>query len=217
MKGFLKGFRYVSHMFDEKEPEIQIGFPTDVKHVAHIGCDGPSASKPSWMNEFQSAPQISNGTANCMEELQNLSVVQRSLDVSQGEKPKRKSRRSTNTADSPLGSPDRRSNEGSRHSRRETFSVDTNSPFSSPPRNSRRNRSSNISMDSPGRDSPIGNHTSKRQTNSNLPLESPARDQPSIPKHSRAKKSKESRTKDKKHPEDVPDRRAHKSETASAT
>ena len=27
---------------DEKEPEMQIGYPTDVKHVAHIGWDGPS-------------------------------------------------------------------------------------------------------------------------------------------------------------------------------
>ncbi|KAE8685345.1 Ypt/Rab-GAP domain of gyp1p superfamily protein isoform 1 [Hibiscus syriacus] len=34
---------------------MQIGLPTDVKHVAHIGWDGPSTvqSKPSWMNEFQ--------------------------------------------------------------------------------------------------------------------------------------------------------------------
>lgn len=34
---------------DEKEPEMQIGLPTDVKHVAHIGMDGPSANKPSWV------------------------------------------------------------------------------------------------------------------------------------------------------------------------
>lgn len=34
---------------DEKEEEIQIGFPTDVKHVAHIGWDGPSANMPSWV------------------------------------------------------------------------------------------------------------------------------------------------------------------------
>ena len=32
-----------------KEPEIQIGAPTDVKHVAHIGCDGPSSNAPSWV------------------------------------------------------------------------------------------------------------------------------------------------------------------------
>ncbi|KAJ0690289.1 putative CRIB domain-containing protein [Helianthus annuus] len=56
MKGLLKGLRYISEIFEadnDKEPEIQIGAPTDVKHVAHIGCDGPSSNAPSWMNDFQ--------------------------------------------------------------------------------------------------------------------------------------------------------------------
>ncbi|CAA0396815.1 CRIB domain [Arabidopsis suecica] len=37
---------------------MQIGNPTDVKHVAHIGWDGPSdnATAPSWMNDFKSSP-----------------------------------------------------------------------------------------------------------------------------------------------------------------
>lgn len=37
-----------------KEEEIQIGNPTDVKHVAHIGWDGPSAdaSAPSWVRIY---------------------------------------------------------------------------------------------------------------------------------------------------------------------
>ncbi|KAK2984605.1 hypothetical protein RJ640_029111 [Escallonia rubra] len=49
MKGLLKGLRYISQIFDEeKEPEMQIGYPTDVKHVAHIGWDGPSVDSPSW-------------------------------------------------------------------------------------------------------------------------------------------------------------------------
>ena len=34
---------------DGKEPEMQIGYPTDVKHVAHIGWDGPSINSPSWV------------------------------------------------------------------------------------------------------------------------------------------------------------------------
>ena len=38
------------HAEDEKEPEIQIGNPTDVKHVAHIGWEGPSATTPSWVH-----------------------------------------------------------------------------------------------------------------------------------------------------------------------
>jgi hypothetical protein len=32
-----------------KEREIEIGYPTDVKHVAHIGLDGTSGSAPSWV------------------------------------------------------------------------------------------------------------------------------------------------------------------------
>ncbi|KAI8567430.1 hypothetical protein RHMOL_Rhmol02G0121600 [Rhododendron molle] len=38
-----------------KEREIEIGYPTDVKHVAHIGWDGPSGTAPTWMNEFNTA------------------------------------------------------------------------------------------------------------------------------------------------------------------
>ena len=37
----------------KEEEEIEIGNPTDVKHVAHIGWDGPSstpASAPSWVS-----------------------------------------------------------------------------------------------------------------------------------------------------------------------
>lgn len=34
---------------EEKEQEMQIGFPTDVKHVAHIGSDGPATNTPSWV------------------------------------------------------------------------------------------------------------------------------------------------------------------------
>ncbi|XP_038899999.1 CRIB domain-containing protein RIC7-like isoform X1 [Benincasa hispida] len=52
VKGLLKGLRYISQIFDEKEPEMQIGLPTDVKHVAHIGWDGPSGNQnntPSWV------------------------------------------------------------------------------------------------------------------------------------------------------------------------
>ncbi|KAL5198513.1 hypothetical protein ABZP36_002025 [Zizania latifolia] len=49
-------------MTDGKESqELQIGFPTDVKHVAHIGWDGPgvtnsNAAAPTWMKDYHSAP-----------------------------------------------------------------------------------------------------------------------------------------------------------------
>ena len=65
-KGILRPFRYISNMMDGKEAaqDMQIGFPTDVKHVAHIGWDGPSvpnnnnntAGAPSWMKDYHSAP-----------------------------------------------------------------------------------------------------------------------------------------------------------------
>ncbi|GMJ14599.1 hypothetical protein HRI_005129100 [Hibiscus trionum] len=32
---------------------MEIGHPTDVKHVAHIGVDYSSSIAPSWMNEFK--------------------------------------------------------------------------------------------------------------------------------------------------------------------
>ncbi|XP_022994301.1 CRIB domain-containing protein RIC10-like [Cucurbita maxima] len=57
LKGIYKSFKYISQIFVMKEREMEIGYPTDVKHVAHIGWDGPSATAPSWMNEFKSAPE----------------------------------------------------------------------------------------------------------------------------------------------------------------
>ncbi|WOG83224.1 hypothetical protein DCAR_0102399 [Daucus carota subsp. sativus] len=56
VKGILKGLRYISQIFEEEEEEeIQIGAPTDVKHVAHIGNDGPSTNKPSWKQSKRNA------------------------------------------------------------------------------------------------------------------------------------------------------------------
>ncbi|CAG7860904.1 unnamed protein product [Brassica rapa] len=82
MKSLLKGLRYISQVFEsgkEEEEEIEIGNPTDVKHVAHIGWDGPSAtpaSAPSWMNEFKDGAGLESGqgggeddsSARCMSE-----------------------------------------------------------------------------------------------------------------------------------------------------
>ncbi|KAM1347806.1 hypothetical protein ACFX2H_036693 [Malus domestica] len=57
-----KILKYFSQMFVVKEREMEIGFPTDVKHVAHIGWDGPSESAPSWMNEFKNGPDFSTSS-----------------------------------------------------------------------------------------------------------------------------------------------------------
>ncbi|MCH99719.1 P21-Rho-binding domain protein, partial [Trifolium medium] len=42
-----------------KEREMEIGYPTDVKHVAHVGWDGPSGNGPSWMDDFKKVPDFS--------------------------------------------------------------------------------------------------------------------------------------------------------------
>ncbi|KAK9672909.1 hypothetical protein RND81_12G134000 [Saponaria officinalis] len=62
VKGLLKGLRYISQIFEEEEePEMQIGCPTDVKHVAHIGWDGPTANSPSWIQQFKDGEGPPNG------------------------------------------------------------------------------------------------------------------------------------------------------------
>ncbi|KAI3948930.1 hypothetical protein MKW92_032057 [Papaver armeniacum] len=68
MKGIYKGFnKYISQMFVVKEEhEMQIGNPTDVKHVAHIGWDGQSSNAPSWMNEFKTTSDFSSTSLNNM-------------------------------------------------------------------------------------------------------------------------------------------------------
>ncbi|XVE87833.1 hypothetical protein DITRI_Ditri19aG0019600 [Diplodiscus trichospermus] len=58
IKGIYKSFKFISQIFVVKERELEIGYPTDVKHVAHIGLDGPSGSAPSWMNEFKIGPDF---------------------------------------------------------------------------------------------------------------------------------------------------------------
>eukprot|EP00252_Welwitschia_mirabilis_P006024 TRINITY_DN16695_c0_g1_i1.p1 TRINITY_DN16695_c0_g1~~TRINITY_DN16695_c0_g1_i1.p1 ORF type:complete len:225 (-),score=25.50 TRINITY_DN16695_c0_g1_i1:175-849(-) len=56
LQRLIKGFRALSQLFvyrveeAEEEKELQIGFPTDVKHVAHIGWDGSSGTMKSWMD-----------------------------------------------------------------------------------------------------------------------------------------------------------------------
>ncbi|XP_057796917.1 CRIB domain-containing protein RIC10-like [Salvia miltiorrhiza] len=69
MKGIYKGFKYSLTQMFVKEPEMEIGGPTDVKHVAHIGLDGSSGSAPSWMNEYKTgndfaATSIGNGSGS---------------------------------------------------------------------------------------------------------------------------------------------------------
>ncbi|KAF0892485.1 hypothetical protein E2562_016793 [Oryza meyeriana var. granulata] len=59
MKGIFKGLKVISQIFVVKEHEMQIGSPTDVKHVAHIGWDGLTGNaSPSWMNEIRASSEL---------------------------------------------------------------------------------------------------------------------------------------------------------------
>ncbi|KAL0737945.1 hypothetical protein Bca4012_014155 [Brassica carinata] len=58
MKGIYKSFKSISHIISstvEKEIDMEIGYPTEVKHVAHVGWEGSSGSAPAWMSEFKAA------------------------------------------------------------------------------------------------------------------------------------------------------------------
>ncbi|KAL2931495.1 CRIB domain-containing protein RIC10 [Bienertia sinuspersici] len=63
LKGICKGsFKYISQIFVVKEREMEIGLPTDVKHVAHIGWDGPDGTTPTWMSEFGTGSELTLGS-----------------------------------------------------------------------------------------------------------------------------------------------------------
>ncbi|KAK1598488.1 hypothetical protein QYE76_046458 [Lolium multiflorum] len=57
MKGIFKSFKIISHIFAAKEQEMEIGCPTDVKHVAHIGWNTSTGTltgnaPASWINSI---------------------------------------------------------------------------------------------------------------------------------------------------------------------
>ena len=133
MKGLLKGLRYITQIFDEeKEEEMQIGLPTDVKHVAHIGSDGPATNTPSWMNDFK--PQeneqvqvVSRGNSNKYNNPQEMNQsgaagLKELLPPNTNEKQKQKTRRKSGHSGS--GSSD---GSRSRHNRSKHGSMDSSS------------------------------------------------------------------------------------------
>ncbi|KAL4628474.1 hypothetical protein ACB098_05G179400 [Castanea mollissima] len=67
MKGIYKSFKFISQIFVVKEREMEIGYPTDVKHVAHIGLDAASGSAPSWMNDFKTTSEFSTSLGSLAE------------------------------------------------------------------------------------------------------------------------------------------------------
>uniref|UniRef100_A0A7N0UIF3 CRIB domain-containing protein n=1 Tax=Kalanchoe fedtschenkoi TaxID=63787 RepID=A0A7N0UIF3_KALFE len=174
MKGLLKGLRYISQIFDEdKEPEMQIGFPTDVKHVAHIGCDGPSVNSPSWMDSFKPDQDSMSGPLAADD-----SSLKGSLHASS---PAR------DLPDMPRSS---------RRSSGEIFSTDSSKKEKSEKTSSRHSRKSHSGG---GSKELSDNSSSGRSSSRSQPLsesapgsESPSHGLPDIPKKSRRKKSKDS-------------------------
>nr|XP_010906793.1 CRIB domain-containing protein RIC7 [Elaeis guineensis] len=125
-KGLLKPLHYISQMFDGGEPEMQIGFPTDVKHVAHIGWDGPNMNAPSWMKDFHSAPLGPTGSdGNAPWGSQEIKIDAGIEDNPSGEMLPRSSRRSAEPTmnDSPNNAP--RPRHSRRHRSEATVSDDS--------------------------------------------------------------------------------------------
>ncbi|KAE8662337.1 CRIB domain-containing protein RIC3 [Hibiscus syriacus] len=148
---------------------MQIGNPTDVKHVAHIGMDGPAASKPSWMNGFDSAQEISSQTlANDLQE-GDLGNHEPLPPTEKHKKSRRKPSIENGLDDKSLIDGDK----GKKH---------------------RRHRSSNHSMESHSMESPSRESSSSHgRRHSNLNADGgESADMPDIPKKSRRKKSKAS-------------------------
>ncbi|XP_022979092.1 CRIB domain-containing protein RIC10-like isoform X2 [Cucurbita maxima] len=88
LKGIYKSFKFVTHIFAMKDREMEIGYPTDVKHVSHIGLDNssPSGSTPSWIKEFKGG-EVSEGrdsSATAVTALSHWSTPSQDFDVSIG-------------------------------------------------------------------------------------------------------------------------------------
>ncbi|XP_020100553.1 CRIB domain-containing protein RIC10-like [Ananas comosus] len=81
MKGIIKSFKFISSIFVVKEQEMEIGLPTDVKHVAHIGWDSPATgTAPAWMNEFKTTSDFSSTTLNNVGQSRETSWASQDFD-----------------------------------------------------------------------------------------------------------------------------------------
>ncbi|KAL9661943.1 hypothetical protein QQ045_026771 [Rhodiola kirilowii] len=173
MKGLIKGFRYISQIFEEdKEPEMQIGLPTDVKHVAHIGWDGPSVNSPSWMTNFKSDPDFASSGLTLPEDAtRDLPPIKPPSEDSSG----RRSRRASESAPRELPDLPKATR---RHTSSNGGTIDTTVREKSEKRHSRRHQSGDESKESSSGQSRLG-----------ISQASPGRKLPDIPKKSRRKKT----------------------------
>ncbi|CAN6193457.1 unnamed protein product [Urochloa humidicola] len=86
IKGIFRGLKIIAQIFTvQREHEIEIGYPTDVRHVSHIGF-GASGSCPSWMNEFRGVEEIpapEAGGESISSAAQSSQISWASLDLEQ--------------------------------------------------------------------------------------------------------------------------------------
>ncbi|CAL9206604.1 unnamed protein product [Musa hybrid cultivar] len=173
-KGILKPLKYFSQIFDNKEDDMQIGFPTDVKHVAHIGWDGPSVSSPSWMKEYHSAPLGSScgedgRESSPPESWGSQEFASGGMEDSSVRQAAGRSKPSSSAVEPSPDSPDLL-------------------PASTKPKHSRRHQSdgsmSGDSVEAPRRS------RKPRKKEAAGPSDSPGQDMPAIPKQSHRKKNK---------------------------
>ncbi|CAN4087134.1 unnamed protein product [Withania somnifera] len=105
MKGIFKGFKIIFNNFAAKERELEIGCPTDVKHVAHIGWDGPSGNAPSWMNQFKKGPDFAaasiGNSGSSLSPWTSQGVGESNKEVSIKKQRRRKSKASSSQKSSP--------------------------------------------------------------------------------------------------------------------
>ncbi|XP_022853085.1 CRIB domain-containing protein RIC4-like isoform X1 [Olea europaea var. sylvestris] len=75
LKSFSQMFVYKEEM-EEKEKELEIGFPTDVEHVSHIGLDGSTTINPipEWKN--RKAPEILSFPSISLEQFERAMAAQ---------------------------------------------------------------------------------------------------------------------------------------------
>ncbi|BAF20291.1 CRIB domain-containing protein RIC10 isoform X1 [Oryza sativa Japonica Group] len=80
MKGIFKGLKIISQIFAlQKQQEMEIGCPTDVRHVSHIGV-GTSDSCPSWMSEFRGLEELSAGSMGSFAQSRKTSWASQDFD-----------------------------------------------------------------------------------------------------------------------------------------
>ncbi|XXG61968.1 hypothetical protein AAC387_Pa05g0437 [Persea americana] len=182
VKGLLKGLRYISQIFEpskEQEQEMQIGNPTDVKHVAHIGWDGPSGpstttTPPSWVNENKLTTQDSS--------TKPLSTREE-IKERQGSPTKKTSHGRRNSNGDP---------EHPKLSRRHQTQNSTNNEQSDAPKALRRHQSSSSSA-STGEASDMPRQPRRRSQKPSSGLDSSTKESSiDAPNHTRRKKSNRS-------------------------